>query len=173
MKARQKRLILVGVAVLGVGAAAALAINALQSNISYFFSPSQVLAKEAPADHVFRLGGLVVKNSLRRQDDGLTVHLRRDRHRPDGQGLLHRHTAGPLQGGSGRGHQGALGARMGSSIAEEVLAKHDEYYMPPEVADTLKTAHARGRVKMASRTPAAIRPRQVPPAGPRPVEMTQ
>ena len=97
MKPRQKRLAFVGLAILGIGAASALALTALQSNISYFFSPSQVLANEAPPDHVFRLGGLVT--------EGTVVRV---------------------------------------FYADEVLAKHDEEYMPPEVASTLKTAHAEG-----------------------------
>ena len=75
MKARHKRFVFVGLAILGIGAASTLAITALKSNLSYFFSPTQVLAKEAPADHVFRLGGLVTEGSLQRQGAGLTVYF--------------------------------------------------------------------------------------------------
>ena len=64
MKARQKRFVFVALAVVGVGIAATLAISSMRSNMSYFFSPSKVIAKEAPADAVFRLGGLVVEKSL-------------------------------------------------------------------------------------------------------------
>ena len=73
MKARQKRMLFVALGILGVGVASMLAISALRSNIAYFFSPSQVLANEAPANAVYRLGGLVVKDSLAREEDGLTV----------------------------------------------------------------------------------------------------
>ena len=73
MKARHKRLLFVALGLVGVGAAAYLAVGALQSNIAYFYSPSQVLAKEPPADHTFRLGGLVETGTLQRQSDGLTL----------------------------------------------------------------------------------------------------
>ena len=76
MKARHKRLILVGLAVAGVGVAATLALKALQSNIAYFFSPSQVLANEAPRDRTIRVGGLVEKGSLERKADGLSMDFR-------------------------------------------------------------------------------------------------
>jgi cytochrome c-type biogenesis protein CcmE len=143
VKARQKRLVLVGLAILGVGAAAALALSALQSNISYFFSPSQVLAKEAPADRVFRLGGLVSKGSLRRAPDGLTVtfdvtDLARTV-KVSYTGIL----PDLFKEGQGAVAKGRLGPD-GTFQAEEVLAKHDEAYMPPEVADSLKTALAQG-----------------------------
>ena len=151
MKARQQRLILVGVAVLGVGAAAALAINALQSNISYFYSPSQVLAKEAPADHVFRLGGLVGKDTLRRQEDGLTVTFDvtdlAQTVKVSYTGIL----PDLFKEGQGAVTKGRLGPD-GVFYAEEVLAKHDEEYMPPEVASSLKTAHAEGAAQAAGPT---------------------
>ena len=143
MKARQQRLVLVGLAILGVGVAAALALKALQSNISYFFSPTQVTAKEAPADHVFRLGGLVSEGSVKRGDDGLTVTFdvtdMAETVRVSYTGIL----PDLFKAGQGAVARGRLGAD-GVFYAEEVLAKHDEEYMPPEVADTLKTAHAKG-----------------------------
>ncbi len=143
MKARQQRLVLVGLAIIGVGAAAALALTALQSNISYFFSPSQVMAKEAPADHVFRLGGLVSKGTVQRGDDGLTVTFdvtdMAQTVKVSYTGIL----PDLFKEGQGAVARGRLGSD-GVFYAEEVLAKHDEEYMPPEVADTLKTAHAKG-----------------------------
>jgi len=148
MKARQKRLVLVGLAVAGVGAAAALALSALQSNISYFFSPSQVLAKEAPTDHVFRLGGLVTKGTVMRAEDGLTVTFdvtdMAQTVKVSYTGIL----PDLFKEGQGAVTRGRLGPD-GVFYAEEVLAKHDEEYMPPEVADTLKTAHAQGMTKAA------------------------
>ncbi len=143
MKARQQRLVLVGLAILGVGGAAALALTALQSNISYFFSPSQVMAKEAPDDHVFRLGGLVSDGTVKRGDDGLTVTFdvtdMAQTVKVSYTGIL----PDLFKEGQGAVARGRLGAD-GVFYAEEVLAKHDEEYMPPEVADTLKTAHAKG-----------------------------
>jgi cytochrome c-type biogenesis protein CcmE len=148
MKARQKRLVLVGLAIVGVGVAAALALKALQSNISYFFSPTQVQAKEAPADHVFRLGGLVSEGTVKRADDGLTVTFdvtdMAETVRVSYTGIL----PDLFKEGQGAVARGRLGAD-GVFYAEEVLAKHDEEYMPPEVADTLKTAHAKGMTEAA------------------------
>jgi cytochrome c-type biogenesis protein CcmE len=137
MKARQKRLLFVALGVAGVGAAAAMALSALRSNIAYFFSPSQVLAAEAPADHVFRLGGLVENGTLQRQADGLTLTFvvtdNAEKIKVSYTGIL------PDLFSEGRGvvTKGKLGTD-GVFYAEEVLAKHDEAYMPPEVAATLK-----------------------------------
>jgi len=137
MKARQKRLLFVAMGIAGVGAAAAMALNALRSNIAYFFSPSQVLAREAPADHVFRLGGLVETGTLQRQPDGLTLTFvvtdNAEKVKVSYTGIL------PDLFSEGRGvvTKGKLG-NDGVFYAEEVLAKHDEEYMPPEVAATLK-----------------------------------
>lgn len=151
MKARQKRLLLVGLAIIGVGAAAAMALSALQSNISYFFSPTQVKANESPADHVFRLGGLVKEGSVQRQDDGLTVTF-------DVTDLAETVTVAYtgilpdlFKEGQGVVTKGRMGPD-GRFVADEVLAKHDEEYMPPEVADTLKTAHAEGMTEAATQT---------------------
>ncbi len=154
MKARQKRLVLVSVAIIGVGAAAALALSALQSNISYFFSPSQVMAKEAPADHVFRLGGLVSQGSVQRADNGLTVTFDvtdlAQTVKVSYTGIL----PDLFKEGQGAVTRGRLGPD-GVFYADEVLAKHDEEYMPPEVADSLKTEHAQGLAQSLSAPPAA------------------
>jgi cytochrome c-type biogenesis protein CcmE len=137
MKARHKRLMFVALGLVGVGAAAYLAVGALQSNISYFYSPSQVLAKEAPADHVFRLGGLVETGTLQRQPDGLTLTFvvtdNAEKVKVSYTGIL------PDLFSEGRGvvTRGKLGGD-GVFYAEDVLAKHDEAYMPPEVAAALK-----------------------------------
>jgi cytochrome c-type biogenesis protein CcmE len=143
MKARHKRFLLVGLAILGVGVAAALAIDSMRSNMSYFFTPSKVLAKEAPADAVFRLGGLVVKNSLARQADGLTVVF----DVTDNAGTVKVSYKGILPDLFGEGQGVVTKGRLGPNgvfYADEVLAKHDESYMPPEVADGLAAAHAEG-----------------------------
>jgi cytochrome c-type biogenesis protein CcmE len=148
MKARHKRFLLVGLAILGVGVAAALAIDSMRSNMSYFFTPSKVLAKEAPADAVFRLGGLVVENSLARQEDGLTVVF----DVTDTAGTVKVSYKGILPDLFGEGQGVVTKGRLGPDgvfYADEVLAKHDESYMPPEVADGLAAAHAEGVSEMA------------------------
>jgi cytochrome c-type biogenesis protein CcmE len=148
MKARQKRMIFVALGIVGVGVAAMLAISALRSNIAYFFSPSQVMANEAPANSVFRLGGLVVQDSLARKGDGLTITF----DVTDNEETVKVSYTGILPDLFGEGQGVVTKGRMGTDgvfVAEEVLAKHDESYMPPEVADTLKTAHAVGATDMA------------------------
>jgi cytochrome c-type biogenesis protein CcmE len=152
MKARQKRLGFVVVGLLALGAITALVLNALEGNLSYFFSPTEVSEGKAPADHVFRLGGLVVAGSLERGNQDLSVRfLVTDKAHnvpvtytgilPDlfmeGQGVI---------------AQGRLGAD-GVFMADEVLAKHDETYMPPEVADALEKAHQEGVAQQAEAKP--------------------
>jgi cytochrome c-type biogenesis protein CcmE len=139
MSPRQKRisLILGGLAVLGV--AVALVLNAFQSNLVFFFTPSQIIAKEAPVDRTFRLGGLVEKGSVHREgiqvsftvtDTFRAVPVRFEGILPD-----------LFKEGKGVVAQGKLGAD-GVFVAKEVLAKHDENYMPPEAAEALKRAAA-------------------------------
>ncbi|GAB6041170.1 cytochrome c maturation protein CcmE [Endothiovibrio diazotrophicus] len=139
MKARQKRLVLVAVAVAGVGLAAFLAINALRSNIAYFFTPTQVLAGEAPQDALFRVGGLVEKGTLKREADGLTSSFVVTDTRKE----ITVHYTGILPDLFGEGQGMVAKGRLGPGgvfVAEEVLAKHDESYMPPEVKDALEEA---------------------------------
>ncbi|NBC47038.1 MAG: cytochrome c maturation protein CcmE [Gammaproteobacteria bacterium] len=149
MKARQKRLVFVGLALVGVAGATSLALSALQSNISYFFSPTQVMANEHPLDAVFRVGGVVVEDTLERQPDGLTVHF----DVTDNAAVVPVSYTGILPDlfseGQGVVAKGRIGAD-GTFYAEEVLAKHDESYMPPEVADTLQTAHVDGVVEQTA-----------------------
>lgn len=158
MKARQKRLMFVGVAVVGVGIAASLALTALNSNIAYFFSPSQVQAGEHPTDAVFRVGGLVVEDTLKRQEDGLTVHF----DVTDNAEIVNVSYTGILPDLFGEGQGVVAKGRIGTDgvfYADQVLAKHDESYMPPEVEDTLQTAHAKGVVETSTETmPAASMP---------------
>ncbi len=143
MKARQRRLVFVGLAILGIGTASALALSALKSNISYFFSPSQVMAKEAPRDHVFRLGGLVTEGSVARQTDGLEVSFDVTDNAETVKVIYSGILPDLFSEGTGIVAKGRLGSD-GVFYAEEVLAKHDTEYVPPEVASTLKTAHAEG-----------------------------
>ena len=136
---RRQRLLLVGFVVAGVAVSAALALRAFQENLEYFFSPTQIAAGEAPTERAFRVGGMVVEESLQGEPGSMTVtfdvtdYLNTVRVsytgvRPDlfgeGQGVVAR---------------GSLNSD-GTFVAEEVLAKHDENYMPPEVADALARA---------------------------------
>ena len=147
MKPRHKKFALVigGLALLGV--ATALVLNAFNSNLVFFFTPTQVVNKEAPVERAFRVGGMVEENSIKRDADGLTVRfVITDRVKsipvaykgilPDlfreGQGVV---AEGHMEGSVFR--------------ASEVLAKHDENYMPPEVAEAIKKS---GLVKFLSPT---------------------
>ena len=138
MKPRHKRLALIGGIVAAVGVATALVLNAFQSNLVFFYSPSQVAAKEAPLNRTFRIGGLVQEGSVKR--DGVDVQFRRHRHRADRAGDA---TSGILpdlfKEGKGVVAQGQM-RDDGVFVAREVLAKHDENYMPPEAAEALKRA---------------------------------
>ena len=142
MKARQKRMVFVVVGLLGLAVAASLVINALDSNLSYFFSPTEVVQKQAPADRIFRLGGLVEEGSVAR-GDGLETRFRVT----DRANVVKVSYSGILpdlfQEGQGVIAQGRL-AGDGVFMADEVLAKHDETYMPPEVAEALEKAHKEG-----------------------------
>ena len=139
MKARQKRLVLVLVGFLGFAAAVALVMNAFNSNMVFFFSPTQVKNNEAPLDRTFRLGGLVEEGSLTRENDGLTVNF----NVTDGAEIVPVEYVGILpdlfREGQGIVAQGKLDS-VGLFTATEVLAKHDENYMPPEVAEALEKA---------------------------------
>jgi cytochrome c-type biogenesis protein CcmE len=148
MKTRHKRLVIIvaGVAVLGI--ALTLIFKAFNSNMVFFFSPSDIQAKQAPADRVFRLGGLVEQGSLQREDDGLTVHFIVT----DNANTIPVTYTGILpdlfREGQGVVAQGKLEAN-GVFKASEVLAKHDETYMPPEVADALEKAKKQTSASMA------------------------
>ena len=145
MTPRTKRLAFIvgGLAVLG--AAAALVLNAFQSNLVFFFTPSQIVAKEAPVDRTFRLGGLVDTGSVKR--DGVTVNfVVTDTFRKVPvrfEGIL----PDLFKEGKGVVAQGRLDAGR-LFVASEVLAKHDENYMPPEAQHALDEA-AKARVGAA------------------------
>ena len=136
MTPRQKRFGLIGLGLLALGVASMLVLNAFQSNLVFFYSPTQVAAQEAPLGKTFRLGGLVEAGSVKR--DGLnvnfvvtdTVKTTPVRY----QGIL----PDLFKEGKGIVAQGQL--RNGVFEAREVLAKHDENYMPPEAAAALERA---------------------------------
>ena len=143
MKPRHRRMLFVVVAIISVGVAAMLINKALNQNISYFYSPSEVKEGKAPSEHVFRLGGMVKEGSVRRVGDGLTVEFvvcaNAEDFKVNYTGILpDLFTEGQGVVTKGRLHNENL------FIAEEVLAKHDENYMPPEVAATLKPVKKKG-----------------------------
>ena len=158
MTPRQKRMVTVVAILAGVGIATTFALKAFNQNLLYYYSPSQIAQGEAPTNRSFRVGGLVQNNSLHRQPGSLEVtFVVTDFQKeipvsytgvlPDlfreGQGIIAR---GKLQGNH--------------FVAEEVLAKHDENYMPPEVKDSLK-----GHMDAANNNPAnnAATPTGAPP----------
>jgi len=139
LKNRTKRGLWIAAGLAGLGIAAALVLNAFQSNMVFFLTPSQVAANEAPKDRNFRIGGLVEEGSVARDKDGLTVRFRvTDTARTIPviyTGIL----PDLFREGKGVVAQGRVGSD-GVFKASEVLAKHDENYMPPEAAEALKKA---------------------------------
>ena len=144
MKPRHKRLAIAGVVVAAAGTAAALVLNAFQSNLVFFYSPSQVAAHEAPSMRTFRLGGLVERGTVKRDGTSVTfVVTDTAKSIPVRfQGIL----PDLFKEGKGVVAQGQL--QDGVFVAREVLAKHDENYMPPEAAEALKRAQ-QGNPKLA------------------------
>jgi cytochrome c-type biogenesis protein CcmE len=141
MKARHKRLILVGVGFAGLALSATLVLSAFQKNLVFFYTPTQVFNKEAPIGKDFRIGGLVKKGSLKREADGLTV----DFVVTDTAKSIPVHYRGILpdlfKEGKGVVTEGKL-EPDGTFRASEVLAKHDANYMPPEAKDAINEARA-------------------------------
>ena len=140
MTARQRRMMLVALMIVGVGTAAAFALNAFQDNLLYFYSPSDVTAGKAPPDRTFRVGGMVTEGSFQRPTGSMEASFVLTDFSHD---VTVRYTGvlpDLFREGQGVVARGKLGSD-GTFIAEEVLAKHDENYMPPDVADTLKKQH--------------------------------
>jgi cytochrome c-type biogenesis protein CcmE len=150
MTRKRRRLMLLGLAALGLGTASALALTAFQDNLLFFYSPTELHHGKVAEGQRFRLGGLVVQGSLRRLPDGRTISftvtdtaydvpVRYDGIVPDlfreGQGVV---------------AHGRVGAN-GIFVADELLAKHDEKYMPPEVAKALRDAGHPGARGAASK----------------------
>ena len=143
MTPRRQRMLLVAAVVAGVAIAVALGLRAFQENLLYFYSTSAVLQGDAPTDRKFRLGGLVVEGSVERAAGSLEVTF----------ALTDTQTQIPVvyegilpdlfREGQGIVSHGRL-REDGVFVADEVLAKHDENYMPPEVEDSIKQAHEAG-----------------------------
>ncbi len=142
MKARQKRLVFLLIGMAGLGIVIWLVFNALGSNLSYFFSPTEVVQGKVPAGHVFRLGGLVRVGSLERGKE-LTVRFTVTDNANDVQVAYTGILPDLFSEGQGVIAQGQMG-EDGVFNANQVLAKHDENYMPPEVADALQKSHEEG-----------------------------
>ena len=149
MKTRHKRIALIigGLAILGL--VVALVLNAFQSNLVFFFTPTQVAAGEAPRGKSFRIGGLVKEGSIKRQPDGVTLRFVVTDTEKDMivayKGIL----PDLFKEGKGAVAQGKLG-EDGIFIASEVLAKHDENYMPPEATQAVGDAQARAAANRAA-----------------------
>ena len=139
MKPRTKRALWIAAGIAGLGVATTLVLNAFQSNLVFFFTPTQVAANEAPRDRAFRIGGLVEVGSVERDKDALTVRFKVT----DTAKTIPVVYTGILpdlfREGKGVVAQGRL-QPDGTFRAAEVLAKHDENYMPPEAAHALEKA---------------------------------
>ena len=139
MKPRTKRALAIGVALVALGVASALVLQAFQSNLVFFFSPSQIMANEAPRERSFRVGGLVEQGSIERDTQGLTIRFKVT----DTAHAIPVTYTGLLpdlfKEGKGVVAEGKLGTD-GVFRANQVLAKHDENYMPPEAAEAIKNA---------------------------------
>ena len=143
---RRQRMLLIISMVIGVGIAAGFALKAFNENLMFFYTPTNVVAGEAPTGRLIRIGGLVTDGSVKRQEDGLTVNF----DLTDNAETITVQYTGILPDLFREG-QGivARGTMHGPDfVAEEVLAKHDENYMPPEVAEALEMAAEGGQMQM-------------------------
>ena len=150
---RKNRLYLVLLILVGVSTAVILGTMALKENIQYYLSPLDIKAGKAPIDHTFNLAGLVSDGSVKREKDGMTIHfdvtdgaetiavtyvgILPDLFR-EGQGIV---ATGKLDG--------SVKEKKEHFVAADVLAKHDETYMPPPVQDALDKAHKEGKKQLA------------------------
>jgi cytochrome c-type biogenesis protein CcmE len=144
VKSRYKRALIIFAALVVIGLAALLILNALNSNIALFVTPSEVAAGKAPKGQAFRIGGMVKDQSVRR--DGLTVHFVITDLVKDIPVAYTGILPDLFKEGKGAVIQGRMNA-SGEFIASEVLAKHDENYMPPEAQHALEQAQKNGSKK--------------------------
>ena len=149
MKTRHKRIALILGGLLILGVIVALVLNAFQSNLVFFFSPTQVAAGEAPKSKSFRVGGMVKEGTIKREPDGVTLRFVMTDTEKDMivayKGIL----PDLFKEGKGAVAQGKFN-EDGIFIASEVLAKHDENYMPPEAAKAVGDAHVRAAANKAA-----------------------
>jgi cytochrome c-type biogenesis protein CcmE len=143
MKRRHKRIGIIVAGLAGLGIATYLVASAFRNNLVFFFSPTQVAAKEAPVNRKFRIGGLVEEGTLKRDNDGLTVRFTVTDTAASIPVVFKGILPDLFKEGRGCVAQGRLGDD-GVFQAEEVLAKHDENYMPPEAGEAIdKAKHAK------------------------------
>jgi len=144
VKPRTKRIAMVAGGLAALAAAAVLVLGAFQENLVFFFTPSQVAAKEAPQGKTFRIGGMVETGSVKRQPDGLTVRFIVTDTAKSVPVVYRGALPDLFREGKGVVAQGRVGPD-GVFQASEVLAKHDENYMPPEAAEAVKRAQETNR----------------------------
>ena len=147
MKRRHKRIAFIVVALASLSVAAYLVAGAFRNNLVFFFSPTQVAAKEAPIDRTFRIGGLVQEGTVKREPDGLTVRFTVTDTAQSIPVVYKGILPDLFKEGRGCVAQGKLSGD-GVFQAEQVLAKHDENYMPPEAGQAIdKARHAQEAAK--------------------------
>ena len=147
MKRRHKRKAFIVIALASLSVAAYLVASAFRNNLVFFFSPTQVAAKEAPINRTFRIGGLVQEGTLKRESDGLTVKFTVTDTAQSIPVVYKGILPDLFKEGRGCVAQGKLNAD-GVFQAEQVLAKHDENYMPPEAGQAIdKAKHAQEAAK--------------------------
>jgi cytochrome c-type biogenesis protein CcmE len=164
MTPRQRRLTLVLGIVAGVSLAGGLALSAFRQNVTFFFDPTAVSAGKVPAGERFRLGGMVTKGSVQRVPGSLEVHFMVTDFQHDVPVSYTGVLPDLFREGTGVVAHGRL-RTDGTFVADEVLAKHDENYMPPEVAKSLKLRHGEPRQDGAGAAGAAAPVPAPPPAG--------
>ena len=139
MSPRKRRLAMIAVSLALLTAATVFVVNAFRENLVFFYTPSEVIAGKAPSGVSFRIGGLVESGSMKRQADGVTVHFRVT----DTAKTLPVSYHGVLPDLFSEGKGAVVTGRLdnGVFVASEVLAKHDENYMPPEAQHAIDAAH--------------------------------
>ena len=149
MTPRQRRMTLVFGILAGVGVAGALALSAFRSNVTFFFDPTQVAAGQVKAGERFRLGGMVEQGSVKREPGSLEVHFVVTDFKHEIPVVYDKVLPDLFREGTGVVAHGRM-TNAGTFVADEVLAKHDEKYMPPEVARSLKRRHGEAREEALS-----------------------
>jgi len=134
----------IGIGVVALGVIAALVLSAFRENLVFFFTPTEVVANKAPQGRTFRIGGMVEKGSVKRQSDGVTVQFTVTDTAKSIPVTFRGALPDLFREGKGVVAQGQLGTD-GVFRANEVLAKHDENYMPPEAKQAVEKAHEASR----------------------------
>src|SRR5207245_8160701 len=150
MKKRHKRVVFIFACLAAIGLATWLVLGAFRNNLVFFFSPTQIATKEAPVGKTFRIGGLVENGSLKRDNDGLTIRFTVT-YTPNTIPVIYKGILPDLfKEGRGCVAQGKVGSD-GVFYADQIMAKHDENYMPPEAARALDQAKDINKVKNSAK----------------------